>query len=190
MASTPEVRSGSKCAGGTRYGIAAAAIFALALVRRLAIVASGTRNALAISTVLRPARLRSVKATRASNGSAGWQQVKINRSRSSSISSVSSNRSGIAPSSTPGRVSGSWPAASSSSAPRALRRKRSIARFPATVVSHAPGRCGMPSTGHRRSASVNASCVHSSARSQLPVRLISAATIRPHSSRKAASTAC
>ncbi len=46
-------------------------------------VGSGTRNARAISAVVRPARVLSVRATRASNRKAGWQQVKIRRNLSS-----------------------------------------------------------------------------------------------------------
>ena len=55
-------------------------------------VSSETRNARAISAVSRPPRARSVSATCPSNGSAGWQQVKISSSRSSLIT-VSSNSS-------------------------------------------------------------------------------------------------
>ena len=55
----------------------------MARVSRLAIVASGTRNALAISAVVSPASVRKVSATRASSVSAGWQHVNISRSRSS-----------------------------------------------------------------------------------------------------------
>src|SRR5580704_11762145 len=74
-------------------------------------------------------------------------------------------------------------------APTALRRRTSMARFRAAVVSHAPGRPGTPSDGHRCRAIANASCAHSSARSQSPVVRISVATTLPHSSRNAASTA-
>ena len=158
----------------------AATILDLVRVSRFATVASGTRNARAISAVVSPVRLRSVSATRPSIGSAGWQHVKISRRRSSSISSASSNIVSSPASS---------PICSSSCAPRASRRSRSIARLPATVVNHAIGRCGTPAAGHFRTASTNASCAHSSARSQLPVRRISAATMRPHDSRKAASRA-
>ena len=49
----------------------------------------GTRNARAISSVSRPHRVRRVSATCASGASAGWQQVKIRRRRSSGISLVS-----------------------------------------------------------------------------------------------------
>jgi len=51
-----------------------------------------------------------------------------------------------------------------------------------TVVSQAPG-VRHASHRHRRSAFVNTSCAHSSARSQLPVGRISAATMRPRSLR-------
>src|SRR5580693_3646925 len=74
-------------------------------------------------------------------------------------------------------------------APTALRRRTSMARLRAAVVSHAPGRPGIPSRGQRCRASANASCAHSSARSQSPVVLISVATTLPHSSRNAEATA-
>ena len=77
------MRSGSRCAGGTRYGIPACWIFCLARTSRLAIVGSLARNARAISAVVSPASVRRVSATRASSDSAGWQQVNISRSRSS-----------------------------------------------------------------------------------------------------------
>ena len=44
---------------------------------------SGTRKARAISSVVRPPRVRSVSATWASSASAGWQQVKMSSRRSS-----------------------------------------------------------------------------------------------------------
>ena len=58
-------------------------IFCLARVIRCAIVVSWTRNARAIWAVVRPHTTRSVSAICACRGSAGWQQVKISRSRSS-----------------------------------------------------------------------------------------------------------
>ena len=63
----------------------AALILRFARTRRWAIVGSVTRKARAISGVARPPRVRSVSATRASGASAGWQQVKISRRRSSGI---------------------------------------------------------------------------------------------------------
>jgi hypothetical protein len=50
---------------------------------------SPDRNARAISPVVRRVSVRSVSATLAGNGSAGWQQVKMSCSRSSGISSGS-----------------------------------------------------------------------------------------------------
>ena len=61
----------------------ASRILRLARTRRCARVGSGTRNARAISGVVSPPSVRSVSATRASSASAGWQHVKISRSRSS-----------------------------------------------------------------------------------------------------------
>ena len=52
-------------------------------------VGSETRNARAISSVVRPPRRRSVSAARASAESTGWQDVKISRRRSSPTSSSS-----------------------------------------------------------------------------------------------------
>ena len=51
---------------------------------RWASVGAAARKARAISSVVRPHTSRSVSATCASGGRAGWQQVKISRSRSSS----------------------------------------------------------------------------------------------------------
>src|SRR5919198_1327189 len=69
-------------------------ILLLARTRRLLIVCSETSSALAISAVVRPARVRRVRATWASSGSAGWQQVNISRRRSSGtpLSAASSSR--------------------------------------------------------------------------------------------------
>ena len=54
--------------------------------------APATRNARAISSVVRPPSRRSVSATRASVDSTGWQAVKIRRSRSSPIVVVERRR--------------------------------------------------------------------------------------------------
>ena len=61
----------------------AAAIFFFARVIRAAMVGSLTRKARATSAVVSPQSSRRVSATCASGASAGWQQVKISRSRSS-----------------------------------------------------------------------------------------------------------
>ena len=133
--STPRRRSGSSSSSGTRYGIRASAILRLARTIRLPIVGSATRNARAISPVVSPPSARSVNATRADRSSAGWQQVKISRRRSSTIA-LSSSTSGC-----------SWRSSRISSASRSarsatdrLRRIRSIARRRDATVSHAPGR--------------------------------------------------
>src|SRR6266496_194847 len=117
---------------------------------RCVIAGSATRNALASSAVVSPSSVRRVSATRPSNGSAGWQQVKISRSRSSGTPESS-------PDSAPGCGSGSSPtaiAATSRSlvASVAVRRSRFTARLRAVVVSQAPGRRGTPSRGHVSSA--------------------------------------
>ena len=82
-ASTPARRSGRSASRGTRYGMPASRILALARTSRWAIVGSATRKAAAISAVVSPPSRRSVRATRASMARAGWQHVKIRRSRSS-----------------------------------------------------------------------------------------------------------
>src|SRR5438105_423742 len=61
----------------------ASTIFRLARTIRCAMVASLVRKARAISGVVSPITARRVSATCASRLSAGWQQVKISRSRSS-----------------------------------------------------------------------------------------------------------
>src|SRR5215213_2223351 len=159
-------------------------ILLLALTRRLAIAGSEARNARAISAVVRPARVLSVRATRASSGSAGWQQVNIRRSLSSWMP-LSSSASRPESSSLRCIIATS----SNLAAPVALRLKRSRARLRTMVVSHAPGRRGTPSRGQVSSARSKAPWAHSSARSQSPVVRIRVATIRPHSSRKASATA-
>src|SRR5437016_1177031 len=126
----------------------------------------------------RPPSRRRVSATCASVESAGWQQVKMRRSRSSCTGPTSS---GVPRSSLPGA---STAATLSSSRPRDSRRRRSMARLRAVVVIQPPGLGGRPSPGHLRSATANASCTASSATSTSPTIRISAATDRPDSSRK------
>ena len=151
-------------------------------------VASGTKNARAISAVSRPPTVRRVSATRASTGSAGWAQVKTRRSRSSHSGSAAARSAGS--SDVPPPVSSSIVIHSltlPTSTPR--RRSTSSARRFATVVSHAPGVRGTPSVGQCRAARSNASAVASSATSQSPVARMRVATMRVHSSRYAAATA-
>ena len=150
----------------------AARIFALARVMRRARVASGTRKARAISATVSPATRRRVSATLASTDSAGWQQVKTRRSRSSSTAPV--GRAG--PSSCRRRACRCLASRLDS------RRSRSIARRVAVVVIHPPGLAGMPSRGQVCTAARNASATQSSARSRSPSRRASRATTRAHSS--------
>src|SRR5216683_2455173 len=153
----------------------ASTIFLLARTMRCATVASDRRKALAISIVVNPTTARRVRATCASCDSAGWQHVKISRRRSSASagSSRKSERS------------------SSASLSRYLlsRRRMSIARRRAVVISHAPGLSGMPCSGHFSSAASRLSWTTSSARSKSPSARISAAVSRPASSLKTATTA-
>ena len=81
---------GRSASDGTRYGIRAALIFCLERVSRLAIADSSTKKALAISATVRPPRSRSASATCALVASAGWQQVNISRSRSSTTDETGS----------------------------------------------------------------------------------------------------
>ena len=157
----------------------APAILRFARVIRWAIVVSGTRKAAAISGTVSPPSSRSVSATRASGARAGWQHVKISRSRSSSTGPVAS------------WGSGSWiiSACRCLSSRRCSRRIRSMARLPAVVVSQPPGLGGMPSARHFSSATTSASPAASSAMSRSPKRRASDATTRPNSSRKIRSIA-
>ena len=125
----------------------ASLIFRFARESRRFIVSSGTRNARAISSVRSPPSARKVSATCASSPSAGWQQVKISSSRSSGnvVSSISSST-----------ASGTSSRRVFSASVRS-RRRRSIARLRAVIVSQAPGLGGVPSRGQRSAATANAS---------------------------------
>ncbi len=173
QASTPGVRSGSRCAGGTRIGMFACRIFALARVSRFATVCSGCRNARAISAVRSPQTSRRVSATCDSGDRAGWQHVKIIRSWSSATGGTVTSSVGTA--STTASVSLACLVDS--------RRSRSSARLRATVVIHAPGLRGTPRSGQLRSASANASCTASSASPMSPTSRATVASARPNSAR-------
>src|ERR1700716_1158305 len=109
---------------------------------------------------------------------AGWQQMKINRSMSSSSAIISAASSEAV-------ALNSNSCASSVCLPRnaMLRRIRSIAFLRPTLTSHARGLDGGSAAGQRSSAVANASCSASSARSKSPTRRISVASARPASSR-------
>src|SRR3954454_15125855 len=162
----------------------ASAILRLARTIRLPMVGSATRKARAISPVVRPPSARSVSAKRAGMSSAGWQQVNISRSRSSTIALSS--------------VTGacSWRSRRTSSARRSARsatdrsrRRRSMARRRAATVSHAPGFAGTPSRGHVVSAAAYASWTASSASWKSPTWRINVASTAARSSRNARATA-
>ena len=149
----------------------AAEIFFFARVTRAAIVGSLTRKACAISVVVSPHTSRRVSATCASRASAGWQQVKTRRSRSSG-STLSSSPARAAY----GVASGSR---SRGSFARSVwsRRRTSSALRRAVVVSQAAGLRGMPSRRHAPSATPYASWTHSSATSRSRVtRAVAAST--------------
>src|SRR5215211_2847806 len=63
-----------------------------------------------------------------------------------------------------------------------------MARFRAVVTIQPPGFGGTPVSGHLWTATTKASCTASSATSRSPKRRVRAATARPNSSRKVAST--
>jgi hypothetical protein len=153
----------------------ASRIFPFARTTRCAIVVSGTRKARAISAVFKPPSSLSVNATCASGDSAGWQQVNINRSRSSCTASSGT-----------GSLPGGWSSSASAcrSAREASRRNRSIARLRAVVMIQPAGLGGSPAAGQRSTATVNASWTASSAASMSPNWRTSTATARPYSSRK------
>src|SRR5919107_1776784 len=137
------------------------------------------RNACAISARVSPPRRRSVSAICAWGASAGWQQVKISRNRSSSTGPVGWW----------GVSSDSMEAAWSLASRCFSRRIRSIARLPAGVVSQPPRLGGTPDSGHFSKAATRASPAASSAMSMSPKRRTSEAIRRPYSSRKTRSTA-
>ena len=112
----------------------ASRIFRFARTSRCASVGSGTRNARAISAVVRPPTRLSVSATCASAASAGWQQAKISSSRSSGIAVLLVVR-----------AAARARASSSRLRVRACcsRRMRSIARLRAVATIQAPGFAGV-----------------------------------------------
>jgi hypothetical protein len=90
---TPPSRCPRSSDGASSNGTPAAAIVFFARVIRACTVGTGTRNARAISALARPPTTRSVKATRASGDSTGWQATNISARMSSSTRSRSHGRS-------------------------------------------------------------------------------------------------
>ena len=82
--STAPSRATRSLAAGRLNGTPLALMFCLARLIRRIIVASGTRNARAISTVVRPPTARSVRAICEAGDSTGWQH----RNSRMSVSSV------------------------------------------------------------------------------------------------------
>src|SRR6266536_1373506 len=161
MTSRTEDRRAARSAPcGTSDGTCASESVRLARTIRWATVASGTRYARAISSVVRPPSSRRVRATRASVERTVWQEMNMRRSKSSPTSSSSApSRSGTALS----RASSSRPSASCLTSILLRRRRRSIARRLAVAMSQAPGFSGMPDSGHRSRATARASWARSSA---------------------------
>jgi hypothetical protein len=133
-----------------------ALIRCLARLMRWATVASGTRNARAISAVVSPPTARRVRATWEGGVSDGWQH--------------SSSR--VRVSSTAGASSGSGAAIAAAVSSRRRRavslRHSSVRRREATVISQPVGLAGTPSAGHCVAAPSSASCTASSQVSKPP----------------------
>src|SRR5262252_2605337 len=143
----------SSSAAGTRYGTFRSTILRFALTILLASVSSGTVNARAISSVVKPTTARRVSAIWASRASTGWQQVKMRFSRSSASRGASAGR-----------------AATRASFSRNFASRRSLSsplRL-AVVSSQEEALSGTPSRGQCSSASTIASDTSSSASSRSP----------------------
>ena len=142
---TDDRRSGSSSGPGTWYGMRAVRMVRLARTSRWAMVGSGTRKARAMAGVWMPATVRSVRATRASDG-----QQRVTAGEDEPQPVIGDGSRIVDARGRPGRrwprrpsVS-AWSVASFSTSRRA-RRMRSMARRRAVVVIQAPGRSGTPS---------------------------------------------
>ena len=174
----------SRPVGSSNSARASDSVF-LAREMRWPIVASLVRNPRAISAVVSPPTRRSVSAARDSAVSEGWQHRKMSRRTSSSMWSTWASRSGIS-------TSSPAPARSSSATLRrrlSARRKWSMPRRFAVVISHAAGFSGTPVAGHCSRAATSASCARSSASSTSRVIRVRAPTRRADSARHAATMA-
>lgn len=184
--STEESRVSRSAPYGTSKGTPALARARFARTMRWAMVGSDARKARAISWVVSPPIRRRVSAIRASVARTGWQEVKIRRSRSSSMCSGSASSAGSAGGGTSSRLR---PTSASLRAYVSLRRTRSIARCLAVAVSQAPGRSGTPDSGHCSSAATRASWAISSAMPTSRTIRATPAMIRADSILNTASTA-
>lgn len=130
----------------------------------MAIVASGTRWARAISAVVRPPTARRVSAIWAAGDSSGWQQRK-SRVRVSSAEGARLSPGG-------GAVNASRGVSAAAFSSRRRRaeswRSWSVSRLDAVLMSQPRGFSGSPRTGHCRYAASIASCTASSAVSKWP----------------------
>jgi hypothetical protein len=130
---------------------------------RRVMVASGTRNARAISAVDSPPTARRVSAICEAGDSDGWQHM---NSSTSVSSAVTGGRSAAGADHSPGSR---HPATVSSRRRRACSaRSRSVSLREATVISQLRGLSGTPSRGHCTEAARSASCTASSAVSKCP----------------------
>ncbi len=180
--STEGSRSARSAGAGIRNGSPLSRMLCLARVIRRVMVASGTRNARAISAVVRPPTARRVSAICEAGDSAGWQHMN-SRISVSSVSAAERSAAGTTSS------SGSSRRATVSSRRRraASARSRSVSRRDATVTSQPRGLSGTPCSGHCSEAASSASCTASSAASKWPYRRTTAprtcgASVRSRSS--------
>src|SRR5580704_11399776 len=123
---------------------------------RCAIVASGTRNALAISAVVKPPTARRVRAIAEDEVRAGWQHINSKMSVSSGSISDSISPAGATVSTSFATAVSLWRRAIS-------LRTWSVMRRDATWINHPRGFSGTPSCGHCVKAAIIASCTASSA---------------------------
>ena len=150
-ARTDSSRSGSSSSDGITNGMSASRILDFPRTMRCAIVPGAVRNAPAISSVVSPHTSRSVSGTCTLRSIAGWQQAKMSRRRSSSISCDA--RAALA-----SAISASRPASSGCRVAKWPRRRRaSIALKRPVDTSHARGLSGTPSRVQRSTATANAS---------------------------------
>ena len=156
----------------------AALIFFFARTSRCAIVASGTRNARAISrrrqAAERAQRQRHLRLGRQRRMAAGEDQLEPLVGNTVVVHLVLARLGHVEQLRLRRRACGRGGSG----------RSRGCAPV---VTSHARGLSGTPSRGQRSAAIANASCAASSARSKSPRKPISAARTRPHCSRKTCS---
>jgi hypothetical protein len=124
---------------------------AFARTIRCAIVGALVRKAAAICSVVRPQTSRSAIAACASAGSAGWQQMKMSRSRSSGKPSSIEGSVGCE------AMSRCRERSSRTASSRALLRSLSMTRNRPAEISQDRESLGTPFSGHCAAAARNAS---------------------------------